>query len=115
MSGRLLHELEYHYSDGAFSDGPDANITIHYYRKMNRFAKYKLANNSIFTVYKYLTLPMYLIVLIVCNVISIISLFRSFDFHLFSICILSYLYTVVNKDELGYFSKCLQVQWNLSN
>ena len=30
MSGRLVHELEYHYSDGAFGDGPDANITIRY-------------------------------------------------------------------------------------
>ena len=50
MSGRLVHELEYHYSDCAFGDGPDANITIRYYRKMDRFAKYKLANNSNFTV-----------------------------------------------------------------
>ena len=47
------HELEYHFSDGAFGDGPDANITIHYYRKMDRLAKYKLANNSNFTVYVY--------------------------------------------------------------
>ena len=29
-SGRLVHELEYHYSDGAFGDGPQANITIRY-------------------------------------------------------------------------------------
>ena len=50
MSGRLVHELEYHYSDDAFGDWPDANITIRYYQKMNRFAKYKLANNSNFTV-----------------------------------------------------------------
>ena len=50
MSGRLVHELEYHYSDGTFGEGPDANITIRYYRKMDRFAKLKLANNSSFTV-----------------------------------------------------------------
>ena len=50
MSGRLEYELEYHYSDGAFGDGPDANITIRYYRKMAQLAKYKLANNSNFTV-----------------------------------------------------------------
>ena len=31
MNGKLVHELEYHFSDGAFGDGPDANITIHYY------------------------------------------------------------------------------------
>ena len=50
MSGRLIHELEYHYSDGAFGDGPHANITIRYYQKLDRFAKYKLANDSNFTV-----------------------------------------------------------------
>ena len=52
MNGRLVHvhELEYHYSDGAFGDGLDSNIMIHYYRKMDRLAKYKLANNSNFTV-----------------------------------------------------------------
>ena len=37
--------IDYHYSDGAFGDGSDANITIHYYQKMDRFA-----NNSNFTV-----------------------------------------------------------------
>ena len=26
MSGRLVHTLEYHYSDGAFGDGSHANI-----------------------------------------------------------------------------------------
>ena len=51
MSGRSVYELEYHYSDGAFGDGPDANITIRYYRKMDRLAKYKLANISNFTVW----------------------------------------------------------------
>ena len=56
MSGRLVHELEYHYSDGAFGDKPDANITIRYYRKMDRFANYKLANNSNFTVLRWYTL-----------------------------------------------------------
>ena len=50
MSGKLAHELEYHYSDDPFGDGPDANITICYYQKMDQFAKYKLANNSNFTV-----------------------------------------------------------------
>ena len=43
MSGRLLHELEYHYSNsdgrGALIDGPDDNTTIRYYRKMDRLAK----------------------------------------------------------------------------
>ena len=52
MSGRLIHELEYHYSDGAFGGRPGAIITIRYYRKMDRFAKYKLANNSNFTVFE---------------------------------------------------------------
>ena len=51
MNGRLVHELEYHYSGGAFGNGPDTNITIRYYRKMDQLAKYKLANNSNFTVY----------------------------------------------------------------
>ena len=52
MSGRLVYELEYHYSnsDGALGDGPDANITIRYYRKIDQLAKYKLAYNSNFTV-----------------------------------------------------------------
>ena len=50
MSGRLVYELDYHYSDGAFGDGPDANITIRYYLKMDQLAKYKIANNSNFTV-----------------------------------------------------------------
>ena len=50
MSDRLVYELAYHYSDGAFGDGPDANITIRYYWKRERLAKYKLANNSKFTV-----------------------------------------------------------------
>ena len=45
MSGWLVHELEYHYSDVAFGDGPDTNITIRYNRKIDWFAKYKLANN----------------------------------------------------------------------
>ena len=52
MSGRLVYELGYHYSDGAFGDEPDANITIRYYRKMDLLAKDKLANNSNFTVYE---------------------------------------------------------------
>ena len=51
MSGRLVQELEYHYSDGAFGDGPHANITIHYYRKKYQFARYRHANISNFTVY----------------------------------------------------------------
>ena len=50
MSGRLVHELEYHYSDGAFGDGSHANITIRYYGKTDRFAKYMLANISNFRV-----------------------------------------------------------------
>ena len=50
MSGRLVHELEYHYSGGTFGEGPHANITIRYYQKMDRFAEYKLANNSNFAV-----------------------------------------------------------------
>ena len=33
MNGRLVHRLEYHYSDGAFGDGSHANITIRYYGK----------------------------------------------------------------------------------
>ena len=54
MIVKLVHELEYHYSDGAFGvKGTDANITISYYRKMDRFAKYKLANNSNYTVITY--------------------------------------------------------------
>ena len=51
MSGRLVQELEYHFSDGAFVDGPDANNMIRYYQKMDQLAKYKLANNSNFTVF----------------------------------------------------------------
>ena len=31
ISGRLVHGLEYHYSDGAFGDGSHTNITILYY------------------------------------------------------------------------------------
>ena len=35
MSGRLVHKFEYHYSDGAFGDGSNANITIRYNEKMD--------------------------------------------------------------------------------
>ena len=41
----VLHELEYHYSDGAFGDG-----SIRYYGKTDWFAIYKLADISNFTV-----------------------------------------------------------------
>ena len=51
MSGRLVHELEYHYSDGNFRDGSHVNITIRYYGKKDRFAIYKLANISKFIVF----------------------------------------------------------------
>ena len=51
MSGRLVHELEYHYTDGAFGDGSQANITIRYYGKMERLARYRFANISNFTVF----------------------------------------------------------------
>ena len=50
MSGRLVHELEYHHTDGAFGDGSQANITIRYYGKTDRLAIYKLANILNFTV-----------------------------------------------------------------
>ena len=35
MSGRLVHKLEYHYSDGAFGEGSHVKITIRYYGKMD--------------------------------------------------------------------------------
>ena len=56
MSGRLVHELEY-YSDGAFGDAPHANIIIRYYKKMDRLARYKLANSSNFTVSVFVSCP----------------------------------------------------------
>ena len=43
--------LEYHYSDGAFGDGSQANITIRYYGKTDQFAKYRFPDISNFTVY----------------------------------------------------------------
>ena len=36
MSGILVHELEFHYLDGAFGDGSHVNITLRYYGKTVR-------------------------------------------------------------------------------
>ena len=53
MSGRSVHGLEYHYSDGAFGDCLHVNVTICYYGKTDRFAIYKLVKISNFTVFQY--------------------------------------------------------------
>ena len=87
MSGRLVHELEYHYSDGAFGDEPDANITIRYYRKMDRFAKYKLSNNSNFTVLRWYTLMYHYGILFINHLLrwylkkNVLCYYEDFLFH----------------------------------